>query len=90
MRFTLIGHSTLLVETSGSRLLVDPWLVGSCYWRAWWHYPPSADPTPQLLAPDYVYVTHHHFDHLHYPSLRRVDRRAHFLFPLFFFDVMAR
>jgi UDP-MurNAc hydroxylase len=79
MRFTLIGHSTLLVETSGPRIVVDPWLLGSCYWRAWWHFPPSSEPTAELLAPDYVYVTHHHFDHLHYPSMRRIDRRAHVL-----------
>jgi len=89
MRFTLIGHSTLLVETRGPRILVDPWLFGSCYWRAWWHFPPSAAPAPELLAPDYVYVTHHHFDHLHYPTLRRIDRRAHVLVPRFGVDVMA-
>jgi UDP-MurNAc hydroxylase len=89
MRFTLIGHSTLLVETSGPRIVVDPWLLGSCYWRAWWHFPPIAAPSAELLAPDYVYATHHHFDHLHYPSMRRIDRRAHVLIPRFGVDVMA-
>jgi len=88
MRFTLIGHSTLYVETSGPSILVDPWLSGSCYWRSWWHFPPSAEARPEWLAPDYVYLTHHHFDHFHYPTLRRLDRRARILIPRFGVDVM--
>lgn len=89
MRFTLIGHSTLSVATRGPSILVDPWLLGSCYWRAWWHFPPSMPPSDELLAPDYVYLTHHHFDHFHYPTLRRIDKRAHVLVPRFGVDVMV-
>ncbi len=89
MRFTLIGHSTLAVATRGPSILVDPWLFGSCYWRAWWHFPPSTPPSDELLAPDYVYLTHHHFDHFHYPTLRRIDKRAHVLVPRFGVDVMV-
>jgi UDP-MurNAc hydroxylase len=88
MRFTLIGHSALYIETSGPTILVDPWLAGSCYWRSWWHFPPSVEARPEWLAPDYVYLTHHHFDHFHYPSLRRIDRRAQILIPRFGVDVM--
>ncbi|HEY7106937.1 MAG TPA: MBL fold metallo-hydrolase [Acidimicrobiia bacterium] len=89
MKFTVIGHSCLFAETSAGTILVDPWLVGSCYWRSWWHYPPTSDPSPELLAPDYVYLTHHHFDHFHFPSMRRIDRRAHVLVPEFGVDVLA-
>ena len=89
MRFTVIGHSCLYIETSAGSILVDPWLFGSCYWRSWWHYPPTPDPLPEWLAPDYVYLTHHHFDHFHFPSMRRIDRRAHVLVPEFGIDVLA-
>ncbi|MEX1007232.1 MAG: MBL fold metallo-hydrolase [Acidimicrobiia bacterium] len=89
MRFTIIGHSCLYVETSAGTILVDPWLSGSCYWRSWWHYPPTQDAAPAWLAPDYVYLTHHHFDHFHFPSMRRIDRRTHVLVPKFGIDVMA-
>ena len=89
MRFTVIGHSCLFVETSAGTILVDPWLFGSCYWRSWWHYPPTPDPRPEWLAPDYVYLTHHHFDHFHFPSMRRIDRRADVLVPKFGVDVLA-
>ena len=76
MRVTVIGHSCLRAETRAGTILVDPWLVGSCYWRSWWHFPPSTEPTDELLAPDFVYLTHHHFDHFHYPSMRKLDRSA--------------
>jgi UDP-MurNAc hydroxylase len=89
MRFTVIGHSCLFVETSAGTVLVDPWLFGSCYWRSWWHYPPTPEPRPEWLAPDYVYLTHHHFDHFHFPSMRRIDRGAHVLVPKFGVDVLA-
>ncbi len=89
MRFTVIGHACLRIETSGPTILVDPWLTGSCYWRSWWHFPADADPTPELLTPDHLYLTHHHFDHFHYPSMRRIDREAEVLCARFGVDVMA-
>lgn len=88
MRFTVIGHSTLFIETSGPSILVDPWFAGSCYWRSWWHFPPSDDIDPAWLAPDYLYITHDHFDHFHYPSVRRLDRRTKVLVPRFGVDFM--
>jgi UDP-MurNAc hydroxylase len=89
MRVTVIGHSCLRLQTAAGTIVVDPWLSGSCYWRSWWHFPPSAEPDADLLSPDYVYLTHHHFDHFHYPSMRRIDRSAQVLVPRFGVDVMA-
>jgi UDP-MurNAc hydroxylase len=89
VKFTVIGHSCLRIETSGPTILVDPWLLGSCYWRSWWHYPTVAEPSPEVLAPDYVYLTHHHFDHFHFPSMRRIDKHAHVLVPKFGVDTLA-
>src|ERR1700704_3855588 len=89
MRFTVIGHACLYIETGAERLLVDPWLSGSCYWRSWWHFPPTGDPPEGALAPDVVYLSHHHFDHFPYPSIRRIGRRARVLMPQFGVDVMA-
>jgi len=84
MKFKVIGHSCMYAETSGPSILVDPWLIGSCYWRSWWHYPPVPDPPDaELLSADYVYLTHHHFDHFHFPSMRKIHRDAHILVPKF-------
>ena len=35
-----------------------------------------------------MYLTHHHFDHFHYPSLRRISKKARVLIPRFGVDVM--
>ncbi len=88
MRFTIIGHACLYVETGTERILVDPWLSGSCYWRSWWHFPPNTAIRRQFLEPDYLYLSHAHFDHCHYPSLRRISKSAHVLLPKFAVDVM--
>jgi hypothetical protein len=89
MRLTFIGHACLFAETRAGSILVDPWLFGSAFSRSWWHYPPSPTARPEWLAADHVYLTHHHFDHFHYPSMRRIDRSATVLVPEFGVDMMA-
>jgi UDP-MurNAc hydroxylase len=88
MKFTIIGHACLFIETGAETILVDPWLTGSCYWRSWWHFPPNTEIRAEFLNPDYIYLTHHHFDHFHYPSLRRISKTARVLIPKFGVDVM--
>jgi UDP-MurNAc hydroxylase len=90
VRFTLIGHAAVFVETSGPSLLLDPWLWGSCFWRSWWHYPPRAELEPHWLSPDFIYLTHYHFDHFHYPSMRKLDKQIKVLLPRFGVDTMRK
>ena len=71
MRMTVVSHAGLLVETGGKQLLCDPWFVGSCYWRSWWNYPPVKQDLVDRLKPDWIYITHIHWDHFHGASLRR-------------------
>jgi UDP-MurNAc hydroxylase len=82
MQFTVLGHAGLAVEHGGVRLVCDPWLLGSCYWRSWWNFP---EPDPQLvrgLAPQFIYLTHLHWDHFHGPSLKRLfDPKTTLLVP---------
>src|SRR5262249_34340738 len=74
----------------GRRLLLDPWLIGSCYWRSWWHFPKPVDVTPDLFEVDAIYITHGHFDHFHYPSLRKFNRAVKILIARFATDRMRR
>ena len=72
MRFTILSHAGLLVEHANLRVVCDPWLVGSCYWRSWWNFP---EPPPEItddLRADFVYLSHLHWDHFHGPSLRKL------------------
>ena len=70
MKVTTLSHAGLAIESEGRQLICDPWLVGSCYWRSWWNYPPVS---PELIAglkPSWIYLTHIHWDHFQGASLR--------------------
>ena len=81
MRFRVLGHACLEVTSNSKQLLCDPWLVGSAYWRSWWNYPPVPDGLVDTLKPDFVYLTHMHWDHFHGPTLRRLGLNRHILVP---------
>jgi L-ascorbate metabolism protein UlaG (beta-lactamase superfamily) len=65
---TWIGHSTVLVEAAGVRLLTDPLLRG----RVAHLRRVAAAPPPIDGELDAVLVSHVHYDHLDLPSLRLV------------------
>lgn len=81
LRFQILSHAGLLVQGAGKSLVFDPWLVGSSYWRSWWNYPPVARDLIESLKPDFIYLTHIHWDHMHGPSLRKFARDTRILIP---------
>tara|TARA_S200000501_G_scaffold138406_1_gene130787 strand:- start:6107 stop:7534 length:1428 start_codon:yes stop_codon:yes gene_type:complete len=85
MKFTVISHACLYVEYEDIKLLIDPWIIGSCYWRSWWNYPEVSQKLVQKIKPTHIYITHLHWDHYHGPSLRNFkDLNPTFLFPKHF------
>jgi UDP-MurNAc hydroxylase len=81
MEFEILSHAGLRVEHGGTTLVVDPWLVGSAYWRSWWNYPPVDMTRVQALRADFIYLTHIHWDHFHGPSLRAFGHDVQILIP---------
>jgi UDP-MurNAc hydroxylase len=81
LKFKVLSHAGLAVDCQGTQLVCDPWLVGSTYWRSWWNYPPVAASTVRSLKPDFVYLTHIHWDHFQGPSLRKFDPETTILVP---------
>jgi L-ascorbate metabolism protein UlaG (beta-lactamase superfamily) len=76
--FSYVGHSTVLLEVGGARLLTDPLLgrgIGHVRRRV-------SEPRIESLLPlDAVLVSHAHHDHLHPRSLRLVARDCPVLAP---------
>lgn len=73
------GHSTVLVEIGGVRVLTDPVLLPrvSALLRV------SAPCDPRVLAGvDLVVISHLHADHLHLPSLRLLGRNIPLVMPV--------
>ena len=81
MRFQILSHAGLLVECQGKQLICDPWLLGSCYWRSWWNYPPVKKELIESLKPDYIYLTHIHWDHFHAVSLKKFHKDTPIIIP---------
>ena len=71
-RFEILSHACLKVSHQGKSLITDPWLIGSCYWRSWWNYPPVDRESVENLQVDAIYITHVHWDHWHGPSLKKL------------------
>jgi UDP-MurNAc hydroxylase len=88
--FQTLSHAGLRVSASGRELICDPWLVGSCYWRSWWNYPPVPAKLVEGLAPDFIYLTHLHWDHFQGPSLKRFAPETPIFVPFDRYDRMRR
>jgi UDP-MurNAc hydroxylase len=77
MKVTYIGHACILMESAGTRILMDPWLTDPTYHGTWWHYPPLEIGVRDLPKLDYLYISHEHPDHFDPPTLRQLDKDVH-------------
>ena len=76
LRVTWFGHSSMLIEIDGKRLLTDPMWSERASPITWagpkrWFPPPLAlEDLPKL---DAVLISHDHYDHLDYQSVLRLN-----------------
>jgi L-ascorbate metabolism protein UlaG (beta-lactamase superfamily) len=79
LRATWLGHSTVLIEIDGLRVLTDPvWGARASPSRLAGpkRFQPVPVPLPALPDIDLVVISHDHYDHLDYPTLRQLARMA--------------
>ena len=86
LRVTWLGHSTLLIEIDGHRLLIDPvWgeRASPFNWMGpvrFYEPPLALEDLPDL---DAVIISHDHYDHLDHPTvLRMLDMEVPWVVPL--------
>jgi L-ascorbate metabolism protein UlaG (beta-lactamase superfamily) len=77
LRATWLGHSTVLLEVDGFRVLTDP-VWGQRASPVTFAGPKRFQPVPVSIAAlpalDAVVISHDHFDHLDYPTLLELAR----------------
>jgi L-ascorbate metabolism protein UlaG (beta-lactamase superfamily) len=86
LRVSWLGHASVLIELDGARVLTDPiWSERSSpipfIGPKRWYTPPIA--LADLPAIDAVVISHDHYDHLDYPTIRAMAHwKSKFIVPL--------
>jgi L-ascorbate metabolism protein UlaG (beta-lactamase superfamily) len=74
---TWLGHSTVVIDLEGTRVITDPVLRGRI-----WHLRRDAVVAPAAIGHlDAILVSHTHYDHLDLGSLDRLDRNLPVVVP---------
>jgi len=73
---TWLGHSTVVIDLEGTRVVTDPVLRGRI-----WHLRRGALDAAAVGQLDAILVSHSHFDHLDLGSLDRLDRNLPVVVP---------
>ena len=79
-RMTFVGHATTLIEMSGTRILTDP--VFRHRFRLLKRSSAMSTGRIDLHDLDAIVLSHMHFDHMDYPSLRMIPRDTPIVAPM--------
>jgi UDP-MurNAc hydroxylase len=69
MNIHFVGHACVVVECSGTSILMDPWLSGKIFNNSWTLRPQPVLDAALLDRVDYLWISHEHPDHCHFPTL---------------------
>ena len=69
MKIHFVGHACIVVECSGTSILIDPWLSGKIFNNSWTLRPEPVFDSALLGRIDYLWISHEHPDHCHFPTL---------------------
>jgi len=73
MKITMLGHSCLLIEIDGKRILTDPWLTNGAYFNILKHKG-SFPENYEVLPLDLILVSHGHDDHFDPHTLKNLPK----------------
>jgi hypothetical protein len=68
LKIRFVSHASFSVQSRATTLLCDPWLMGKAFNRGWALLSPAAPVAWDEIT--YVWISHQHPDHLHFPTLK--------------------
>ncbi len=80
LSITFLKHAGLLIKDRGEYLLIDP-VWDKLFWFIYDFTPLAFDPA-QIPRPDYVLITHGHYDHLDIDTLATLDKSTPVIAPI--------
>jgi L-ascorbate metabolism protein UlaG (beta-lactamase superfamily) len=78
--YTWVGHSTFLLQLNGLNILTDPvWAKRMGFQKRLTAPGLSLDDLPEI---DAVLISHGHYDHLDFPTLKKIKGTPHYFVPI--------
>jgi UDP-MurNAc hydroxylase len=69
VKIHFVGHASIIVESADTAILIDPWLFGKIFNNSWSLMPEPVLDQSMLSKVDYMWISHEHPDHCHFPTL---------------------
>src|SRR5258708_12801452 len=69
MKIHFVGHACIVAECADASVLMDPWLFGKIFNDSWSLMPEPKFDSAMLDKVDYIWISHEHPDHCHFPTL---------------------
>ena len=69
MKIRFVGHACIVAECADTSILMDPWLFGKIFNDSWSLLPEPKFDRAMLDRVDYLWLSHEHPDHCHFPTL---------------------
>ncbi len=69
MKIHFVGHACIVAECADTSILMDPWLFGKIFNDSWSLLPEPKFDEAMLDKIDYIWLSHEHPDHCHFPTL---------------------
>jgi hypothetical protein len=69
VKIRFVGHACVVAECADTSILMDPWLFGKIFNDSWSLLPEPNFDRAMLDRVDYLWLSHEHPDHCHFPTL---------------------
>ncbi len=69
MKIHFVGHACIVAECADTSILMDPWLFGKIFNDSWTLLPEPKFDQAVLDKVEYIWISHEHPDHCHFPTL---------------------